>query len=44
MHSPDVGETLPAFEGESIAHGRVSLPGDIPAGNWAVIFSYRANW
>lgn len=38
------GEIFPSLTAESVAHGTVTLPDAIPAGNWGVVFTYRANW
>ncbi len=38
------GDEFPALQGQSVNHGSISLPGNIPAGNYAVIFAYRAHW
>ena len=38
------GDAFPALEGESLNHGRISLPADVPADHWAVVLAYRAHW
>ena len=37
-------EGFPKLSGESLKHGSVTLPDDIPAGAYNVILAYRANW
>lgn len=38
------GDRFPALTGETVEHGRITLPDAIPAGNYAVILAYRAHW
>ncbi|MEE8395948.1 MAG: hypothetical protein V3S29_07830 [bacterium] len=40
----DNGDLFPHLEGETVAHGRLRLPEDIPAGQWAIVLVYRAEW
>ena len=40
----DTGDAFPPVEGESVAHGHVRLPADVPAGRHAVVLVYRAHW
>ncbi len=44
MHKFNPGDPFPALSGESVNHGTVNLPDDIPAGQYAVVLAYRANW
>lgn len=38
------GDLFPSFSAETIDGQRVTLPDDIPAGNYAIIIAYRAEW
>lgn len=38
------GDPFPSLAGNSVRHGHVRLPEDIPAGRHAVVFTYRAHW
>jgi len=38
------GDTFPALAADSVSHGHIRLPDDIPADNWAVVLTYRAHW
>lgn len=44
MHKFNDGDPFPHIEGETVAHGRIRLPEDIPDGSWAIILAYRADW
>ena len=44
MSKFDAGDTFPALQGFSVDHGMVSLPKDIPEGNWGIVLAYRAHW
>lgn len=44
MHRFNPGDPFPALSGPSVRHGQVNLPDDIPEGNYAVIWAYRADW
>ncbi len=39
----DSGDTFPSLTMETVAHGRVTLPGAFGAG-WGVFLAYRAHW
>ncbi len=38
------GDAFPPIKGFTVNHGLVTLPEDIPAGRYAVVFAYRAHW
>ena len=38
------GDSFPPLRLESLNHGSVNLPGDIPAGRYAIVIAYRAHW
>ncbi len=38
------GDLFPSFAAQTIDGARVTLPDDVPAGNYAVIVAYRAEW
>jgi len=38
------GDRFPSLSGETVAHGALSLPDAIPAGNYAAVLVYRAHW
>ena len=38
------GDAFPALTAQSLAHGEITLPTGIPAGQYAVILAYRAHW
>lgn len=38
------GERFPALAGDTVAHGRLTLPDAIAEGNYGVILAYRAHW
>ncbi len=44
MHKYNAGDLFPELSGESLNHGTINLPGAIPAGKYAVVQAYRANW
>jgi len=44
MPVPPIMAPLPRISGESVAHGRVTLPDDVPAGHYGVIMTYRGQW
>jgi hypothetical protein len=44
MHKFNAGDPFPNLGGESVNHGTVNLPGDIPEGNYGIVLAYRANW
>lgn len=44
MHKFNPGDDFPALSGESLSHGAVNLPGDIPADHYGIVLAYRANW
>jgi peroxiredoxin len=44
MHKLHPGEPFPFIAGDSIPHGRISLPERIRAGHYGVILVYRAHW
>ncbi len=44
MHKLNGGDSFPAIQAETVKHGKVSLPGDIPEGRYGVVLAYRANW
>ncbi len=38
------GDKFPPLQAESVKHGTIRLPGDIPSGSYAVVLAYRAHW
>jgi hypothetical protein len=44
MHRFSLNDPFPRLAGETVKHGRLTLPDDVPAGRWAVILAYRAQW
>ena len=38
------GDAFPQLQGFSVNHGMVTLPGDLPEGQWGVVLAYRAHW
>ncbi len=38
------GDLFPSISAESVDHGRVTMPEDIPAERYAVVIAYRAHW
>lgn len=44
MHKLNAGDSLPQLTGETLSHGTITLPDDIPEGGYSVILAYRANW
>jgi len=38
------GDLFPSLSAESVNHGRITVPDDIPAGDFAMIVVYRAHW
>lgn len=38
------GELFPPLRAETVNHGQLTLPSDIPAGRFAIIMAYRAHW
>ena len=44
MHRFNMGDAFPQLSGETVKHGRLTLPDAIAAGRWSVILAYRAQW
>jgi len=44
MAHPTVGDIFPSLSGDTVKHGRLSLPDALPAGHYGVVFTYRAHW
>lgn len=42
--SLNAGDALPPVALDSVAHGRVSLPEDVPAEHYSIVLVYRAHW
>jgi len=44
MHKFNLNDRFPSLGGETVAHGRVTLPDDVPASQWSIVLAYRAQW
>lgn len=38
------GDSFPPLRAETVNHGQLTLPADIPAGRFSIIIAYRAHW